>query len=189
MLTIITLNHSLLRSILGIALGLLFIIWPETAVDYLVRLCGAFFILAGIYSLVIWFWREKGVKGFVPALLWIAMGGSIALGVWLVVMPGFFIRIFGFVWGIILVIAGVQQLISLLKARERRVIPVVYYVFPALILLGGGVILLKPIEAIAGTFVVLGVVSLFYGLNELIGWYKFRPQKAEVVPEDAEIEE
>jgi uncharacterized membrane protein HdeD (DUF308 family) len=180
MFTIITLHYSLLRSILGIVLGLLFILWPQESVIYLVTITGIFFILSGVCSIFVWtLRRDKDANTFSFLLIWGVAIGSILLGTWLIVSPSFFITIFGRVWGIILAIAGVQQLVSLLKAKKWYVIPLGYYVIPALILLAGIMVLIYPLETIANTFILLGVISLFYGINELISWYKFRPKKVE----------
>jgi uncharacterized membrane protein HdeD (DUF308 family) len=62
-------------------------------------------------------------------------------------------------------------------------------VLPSLILIAGVMILIYPFEAIAGTFTLLGTVSLFYGVNELISWYKFRPRKTELMQDEAEAVE
>ncbi|MDR1937925.1 MAG: DUF308 domain-containing protein [Tannerellaceae bacterium] len=185
MFTIITLHHSLLRSILGVILGLLFIMWPQESVIYLIITTGIFFILSGACSFFIWsLKRNKSANTFPPPLIWGVATGSILLGIWLVVSPGFFVNIFGLVWGGILVIAGILQFVSLFTARKWYAVSFGYYVLPALVLLAGILIFIHPFEAVVNTFVLLGAVSLFYGLNELISWYKFRPKKAELVPDD-----
>ncbi|MDR1556363.1 MAG: DUF308 domain-containing protein [Tannerellaceae bacterium] len=189
MFTIITFHHSLLRSMLGIILGLLFILWPRESVTYLILITGVFFILSGVCSFFVWWLRrDKEVQTFSPLLIRGVALGSILLGIWLVLSPGFFVNIFGRVWGAILIIAGIQQFVSLFKARKWCATPFGYYVFPALILLAGIMIQIYPSGAVANTFVLLGVVSLFYGLNELISWYKFRPGKAKL-PQDAHTDE
>jgi uncharacterized membrane protein HdeD (DUF308 family) len=189
MFTIITLRHSLLRSILGIILGLLFIMWPQESVTYLVITTGIFFILSGVCSFFIWrLRRDKNLHTFSPLLICGVAIGSILLGAWLVFSPGFFVNVFGRIWGAILVIAGIQQLVSLFKAREWCRTPFGYYVLPALILLAGVMILVYPFEAVANIFILLGVVSLFYGVNELISWYKFRPQKVKLAEDEYKAE-
>jgi uncharacterized membrane protein HdeD (DUF308 family) len=191
MYTVITLHHSLLRSIAGIVMGLLFILWPEESVNYLIIATGIFFVLSGVCSVLLWaFRRGEGSGTFSVPLVWVAVTGSILLGTWLIVSPGFFVEIFGRAWGVILAIAGVQQIVSLFKAKKRYPVPLGYYVIPALILLAGATVLLYPLETVVNTFMLLGVVSLFYGVNELIGRQKFRPVKAEILPDetvDAEV--
>jgi uncharacterized membrane protein HdeD (DUF308 family) len=185
MFTILTFRHSLLRSMLGIVLGLLFIMWPQESITYLVIITGIFFTLSGACSFLVWrLRRDKSAAAFSPLLVWSAVLGSMVLGVWLALLPGFFVNVFGRIWGVILIIAGIQQLVSLFKARERRRTPFGCYILPVLILLSGLMVAAYPAEAVAGTFVLVGVAGLFYGLNELASWYAFRPPKAELRQEE-----
>ena len=45
---------------------------------------------------------------------------------------------------------------------------------PTLLLLTGAMILAYPFDAVANTFVIFGLASLFYGACELINAYKFK---------------
>jgi uncharacterized membrane protein HdeD (DUF308 family) len=171
--------------VFGILLGLLFIMWPRESVTYLIITTGIFFILAGVCSFPAWrLQREKGAGLFYPSLTWVVAAASTLLGIWLVVSPDFFITLLGRVLGAVLIIAGIQQFVSLFFAKKWYVVAAGYYVLPALILIAGIIILVYPTGAIANTFVLLGCVSLFYGINELISWYKFRPKKAESLHAD-----
>ena len=100
--------------------------------------------------------------------------GSVLFGAWLVIMPEFFVNILMYLLGALLVIAGVQQLVSLISARKWSNVPLGFYLMPALILITGVMILAYPFGAAANTFVIFGVASIFYGACELINWYKFR---------------
>ena len=100
--------------------------------------------------------------------------GSILFGAWLVIMPQFFVSILMYILGALLVLGGVQQIISLVSARKWSVVPFAFYIVPVLILITGIMILAYPFGAAANTFVIFGVASLIYGISELINWYKFR---------------
>jgi hypothetical protein len=176
MFTIVTLHSSLLRSILGILFGLLFILWPQASVTYLIVITGIFFVLAGVCSiLTLSLKRNTSAVAFAPRLIWGVAAGSLILGMWLMLSPAFFAAIFGSVWGVLLVVAGVQQIISLVKARAWYAVPLGYYVLPGLIVAAGVAIAAYPWEAVVNVLILSGVVSLFYGLGELVSWYKFRP--------------
>ena len=79
-----------------------------------------------------------------------------------------------YVLGGILVIAGIQQLVSLIQARRWSHVPFGFYLMPTLLLLTGAMILAYPFDAVANTFVIFGIASLFYGVCELINAYKFK---------------
>lgn len=167
------LKGSVLRCLFAIALGLVLILWPEVAVTYLVITIGICFIIPGIFSLLNYFTRNK-VEGEPSPMFPIDGAGSILFGVLLVVIPQFFVSILMYVLGALLVIAGAQQIFSLVSARKWSVVPYGFYIIPALILITGIMILAYPFEAAANTFVIFGVACLVYGISELINGYKFR---------------
>ena len=67
-----------------------------------------------------------------------------------------------------------QQLISLIRVRKWSHVPFGFYLMPTLLLLTGAMILAYPFDAVANTFVIFGLASLFYGACELINAYKFK---------------
>ena len=163
-----SLNGSVLRCIFAIVLGL----GPEAAVTYLVITIGICFIIPGLFSLLNYFTREK-VEGEQSPMFPIDGAGSILFGAWLVIMPQFFVSILMYILGALLVLAGAQQLISLVSARKWSTVPYGFYILPSLILITGVMILAYPFGAAANTFVIFGVACLVYGISELINWYKF----------------
>ncbi|WP_459189475.1 HdeD family acid-resistance protein [Parabacteroides sp. APC149_11_2_Y6] len=168
-----SLNGSVLRCIFAIVLGLVLVLWPEAAITYLVVTIGICFILPGIFTLLNYFTRER-VEGEPSPMFPIDGAGSILFGAWLVIMPQFFVSILMYILGALLVLGGVQQIVSLVSARKWSVVPFAFYIVPILILITGIMILAYPFGAAANTFVIFGVASLIYGISELINWYKFR---------------
>ncbi|MCD7977051.1 MAG: DUF308 domain-containing protein [Tannerellaceae bacterium] len=171
-------NNSILRSILGIVLGLVLVLWPEVAVTYLVILIGVFFIIPGLYSLISYFVREKRDQR-VSSSFPLAATGSILLGVLLVCTPASFINILMYLLGALLLLAGIQQIALLITARRWSLVPWFFFIVPVLIFITGVLILAYPFETAATTFMVFGIAILIYGVCELIDWYKFRPEEPE----------
>lgn len=166
------LNNAVLRSIFAILLGLVLILWPETAIHYLVMTIGALFMVPGIISLINYLSRDKRESSY--TMFPVDSIGSLLLGSWLILMPGFFVDILMYLLGAVLIIAGLQQIISLFHARKWSTVPVGFYLLPTLILITGGMIIYNPAAIAANTFIIFGVAMLIYGINELINWYKFR---------------
>lgn len=167
------LNNSILRCVFAIVLGFILIVWPEAAVTYLVVIIGICFIIPGIFSLLSYFTRPK-IEGEPTPMFPIEGAGSIIFGAWLVIMPQFFVSILMYILGAILIIAGIQQIVSLVSARKWSLVPFTFYIIPVLILIGGIMIIVYPFSAAANTFVIFGIACLFYGVSELINGYKFR---------------
>lgn len=169
-------NATLVRSILAIVLGFVLVIWPDAAVNYLVILIGVLFMLPGLYAVAHHFLRpsspEEGQRIFPIEAM-----GSVLLGALLVAMPTFFVNILMYLLGGVLVVAGLQQLIALIRARKWSEVPLGFYLMPALLLLTGLMLLAYPFDAVANTFVIFGLAILFYGTTELINAYKFRKKE------------
>lgn len=169
-----TISNSILRSAFAIILGFVLVLWPEAAILYLVITIGILFILPGLFTVLSYFTRDKSNHPMFP----IEGAGSILFGAWLVIMPEFFVNILMYLLGALLVIAGIQQVVMLISARKWNRVPLGFYLMPALILTTGILILTYPFGTAANTFVIFGIASLFYGVCELINWYKFRKKDA-----------
>lgn len=165
-------DGTILRSIFALVLGLVLVLWPGSAVQYLVIVIGVLFIIPGVISLASYF-RTRSKSPDFSSSFPIESAGSILLGIWLVSTPAFFVNILMYVLGVLLMLAGVLQLVSLSSARKWTAVPVPYYIFPVLILLCGIVILAYPFTVATSAFMFLGIVCLVYGAGELFNWYRF----------------
>lgn len=165
-----TMNYVLMRSISALVIGVLLVAWPEAAILYLVITLGALFMVPGLFSVFGWLFRSRETGfGFPLAGL-----GSLLFGLWLMVMPAFFVGILMYVLGALLVLAGMNQVANLSAARRWTRVPLGYYVVPVLVLLAGLVVLFNPFTAATVPFVVLGVSSMVYGVSDLVSALRFR---------------
>ena len=168
-------NNAILRGIFAVLLGIILVLWPEAAIIYIIMVIGAGFLLPGVFSIVNYLMRNKKDESVSPMFPLDGLG-SVLLGAWLLAMPEFFVDILMYILGAILLIAGLQQIITLISARKWKYVPMGYYVLPSIIFLVGLLILIYPMAVIANTLVIFGIAFLFYGVNEIINWYKFRKQ-------------
>ena len=178
-------NYSIMRCVSAIAMGILLMVWPETAIIYLVIAIGAMFFLPSLFTIVGYFMKGRQLGMYFP----IISLGSLLFGLWLMVSPAFFVGILMYVLGAVLVFAGISQIAGLLGARNHTSVPFGYYVMPILILFAGLIVLVNPFAVAAIPFIILGVSSTAYGITEMINIYKFRQKedkqtKHEIVIED-----
>lgn len=165
-------NYFVLRSIFALVLGLLLVLWPDVAINYLVITVGVLFFVPGLIALINYFVR--GNKQESATMFPIAGVGSILFGLWLMIMPSFFVNILMYVLGFILVLGGIQQIASLVSARKWTSVPVAFYLIPVLILITGLIILVNPFSAASAAFIVLGISSIVYAVSELFNGIRFR---------------
>ena len=181
------LSYSLLRTVCAFVIGLVLVLFPDQAAQYLVITVGCVFLLPSLIS-IIGYWASRA-EGTPFPLLGI---GSLLFGLWLIIMPGFFADLLTYVLGFILVMGGVQQIASLVSARQWMHVAGGFYVVPVLILLAGLFALFYPLEARSTVFVIIGVSSLVYALSELVNWLGFsrrRPKPAVPHKDHAEVED
>lgn len=168
-------NYSTLRSIFALVLGVLLVAWPDVAINYLVITVGVLFFVPGLISLIGYFSRgnREGVKTVFP----IVGLGSILFGLWLMIMPSFFVNILMYVLGFILVLGGIQQISSLVSARKWTSVPMGFYVVPVLILVAGLIVVINPFSVASAAFMLLGISCIIYALSELFNGFRFSRKK------------
>lgn len=159
-----------MRCVCALVLGILLVAWPEAAIIYLVITVGVLFLVPGLFSVFGYLTRGRLRGGSFP----IAGLGSMLFGLWLMIMPAFFVGILMYVLGAVLVLAGISQIVNLSAARSWTVVPGGFFVVPVLVLTAGLVVLFNPFSAAAVPFIVLGVSSIVYGLSDLVNIIRFR---------------
>lgn len=90
-----TMNYSIIRCICALVIGVLLVAWPEAAILYLVITIGVLFLVPGLFSLSGYLIRGKQDGSRFP----IAGLGSLLFGLWLMIMPAFFVGILMYVLG------------------------------------------------------------------------------------------
>ncbi len=186
-------NYSFIRILFALVIGLVLVIWPNAAVNYIVITIGIAFLIPGVISLLSFFARKKSEVAVTPRFP-IEGVGSLLFGLWLIITPAFFADVLMFLLGFILLMGGVQQIASLWIARRWTPVPAIFYLVPVLILIAGIVVLINPTGVRNTAFMIIGITSLVYSVFEIIGWFRFtrRRPKTPVIPprndiEDAEI--
>ncbi len=169
-----TVNYAIMRSICALVIGVLLVAWPEAAILYLVITVGVLFLVPGLFAVFGYLLRGREASGMSFP---IAGLGSLLFGLWLMIMPAFFVGILMYVLGAVLVLAGVSQIVNLSAARAWTPVPFGYYVVPVLVLVAGIVVLFNPFEVATVPFLVLGVSSIVYALSDLVNLLRFRPRK------------
>ncbi len=180
-----TMNYTVVRGICAMVVGLLLVVWPETAIIYLVITIGALFLIPGLVSIVSYILNGRSTGMPFPI---IGVGSSL-FGLWLMMSPAFFVGILMYVLGVVLVFAGISQIVGLMNARHWTPVAMGYYVIPVLILLAGLVVLLNPFAVATIPFIILGVSCMVYGISDIINRVRFRPKKETSAYPDVMIED
>lgn len=178
------------RSLAALLAGIVALIVPNDAFDALVQLIGAFILLAGIgtaYS------AHKSGHNLMYSLVGTASIVSISIGLLLIVKPGFFVNMVITLFGILLIVVGLLQIINVANLRSQIVRPRFYVVGGIIPIAIGGIFLVFPELIKSMSSVILGITLIIYALNELGLGFKmrkhFQPGGDVEDAEDAVIEE
>ena len=157
-------GYSVMCSLCALIMGVLLVMWPEAAMIYLVITVGVLFLLPGLYGIFAYFASDGSGRAFPIVAL-----GSALLGLWLIVMPAFFVGILMYVLGALLVLGGIGQLMNFISVRKLTgSVPAIFYVIPVLL---------------------LGASSIVYGLTDLFRIIRYRRKSNQVITDVEVIEE
>ena len=175
-----SMNYAALSSICALIIGVLLVVWPDVAINYLVITIGALFLLPGMAGLFSYMsvarkQAEAGIRISFPV---IALGSTL-FGFWLMITPSFFVNILMYVLGVLLVFGGLSQIMNFMTLRNYAHVPRGVCVIPVRILSAGIVVLFNPFEVATIPFIILGVSSIVYGATDLIRLLEFKKRMRE----------
>lgn len=188
-----SINYAAASSICALIIGVLLVVWPGVAINYLVITIGVLFLVPGAIGLISYFStvRKKEEAGINIGFPIVALGSTL-FGFWLMINPAFFVNILMYVLGALLVFGGLMQIMNLTSLRAYAHVPLAVFAIPVLILLAGITVLCNPFEVATIPFVVLGVSGIIYGGTDLIRLWKYRQrmkEEAEKIQDITPIEE
>ena len=167
----ITMLQLCVRSLTTAAIGILLLALREQAMPFIVMCLGVLFMLPGIFTIALFLipkFRRHGATGSSAVIVPIMAIGSLMLGLWLFLQPGFFVTVIMWVLGGLMVIMGGSQLLNLLMAKRNVKVSGALFFLPVLILLTGIIVLFNPFEAASIPFMILGVGAIITALSDMI---------------------
>lgn len=108
----------------------------------------------------------------------VASVAGIALGVWMLLTPDFFVGLIVYVFGALLLVYGVYELVWAAWMAKPFRMPVFYYLVPILMIVGGIVILCTSIRTMNQVMMLLtGILLLASAINSTLEYVAMHPAK------------
>lgn len=148
-------NSELFTSLLYILIGVLLIVFRAETLGWAMTIAGVFFIVSGILDLV----KRNLIGGAV----------SLAIGITILVLGWVAIKIVLFALGLLIAIKGIVTLISVLTAKRKNALMIV---FPAISILAGLILALAFESVLNIALIVVGVLLAIDGVIGLLGALK-----------------
>lgn len=171
-LSSLDLRKGIIRSVIAVLLGIIFLIAPDLVSNTLGIILGATVLFVGIVSFLTIFTKDGGKP---VGINYFNLALSLAVGIVLLIFPDSFVAFLMFLLGIILVICGIGQISSLVSVRKWgvRANPFEYIIASLLILLGV-VVCFNPFDTKNIIFWLFGIGIIVYGITNLISLIRIR---------------
>ena len=166
-----------LTYVAALIVGALLLIFSGSAniFEYIVMIIGILIVIPSAYGVYRGFAGKKGnnengkkTGGSLLTAFESVLG--LILGIWMICNPSFFVHYLIYTLGIILILAGVLQIINMVNAsRDMGGINGSLYIMPSLTMIAGLVIVISGPEKIAtAANIITGIVLVLYAINGLI---------------------
>lgn len=164
--------------------GILLIIWHGRleVLSWIIMAVGLALVIPGIYDFILSLRRggsndKEQAIGQMSASTSIVAVGAIALGIWMIVAPGFFIGIMAYAFGAILIFLGIYHIAIIAYLSRPLVLPGLLYVVPALLIIAGLVILFSSVRTIQSVVVlIMGISLVASAVNSLLEYTSAKPR-------------
>lgn len=180
-------SQTWLTIVVAAAVGILFVMWHSRIdlLSWIVVAMGVLLIIPGAYNMITLLVsrrRERRLEagesaavtrrgagreaGFSSMLASIC---TIALGVWMLVNPGFFVGLLAYLFAVLLIIYGLYQIYSLAYLSRPYVMPWFFYIVPVALVVAGVVILCTSVHTMNSVVVlVTGIMLIVSAVNRAL---------------------
>lgn len=171
-LSSLDLRKGIIRSVIAVLLGVIFLIAPDLLPNTLVIILGATILFVGIVSFLTIFTKDGGKP---VGINYFNLALSLIVGIVLLLFPDFFVALLMILLGIILIICGIGQISSLTSVRKWGVKANPFeYIIAILLILLGVVICFNPFDTKDVIFWMFGIGAIIYGITNLISLIRIR---------------
>jgi|SRR5574344_1193270 membrane protein HdeD len=174
-------SYGYSRAIITLVAGLLLVSWPDAIAKTIVIILGSFIAAVGIVSLVLSFlgkWKKEEAS-----LISMNAIVDIVLGIVIIIFNQFFASIIMYLFGILLLIFGLSEIISLLQTLRTAKVNWSLFIGPAITTICGIIVFFNPFKTLQWLFVFFGISLLIYSISEFIATYKVRKALKDLKPE------
>lgn len=181
-------TYSVIRGIAFFLLGVALLFWPDSMLNLIVKIIAAFLIAIGLVSLYFNIRTDKEEEKEEAAgenrnpdifRTFATLNVAIYLffGLLIFIFPGFFVSILVFLFGAILLLLGIGQLVNLFISGRHISMPVYFYIVPAIITICGIILFFQPFTAKNVLTMFFGGCVAGYGIVEIISAWMLRKIK------------
>lgn len=155
------------RSMCSLLVGLLLLFNAEQMPVLIVRLIGILFLLPGVFGVMVYLYGQFNRRAIVRPAFPLMSIGSILFGAYLELYPDSFVTYLVFLLGLLLLLAGVNQFLSMISNRKVSPFSLLLMLLPLVLMGIGGYCVTHSSEAAGTLFKILGGTCIYYGLSDM----------------------
>lgn len=160
-------TSNIFRSLCSLLVGLLLLFNASYMPALIVRLIGLLFLLPGVFGVLAYLYGNFKKNIIVRPSFPLVSIGSILFALLLEIYPDVFVSYLVILMGILLMLAGVNQFLSMFVNRKVSPFSFILFLLP-MVLIGVGIYCITHSKDAAATvFIILGATCIYYGLIEM----------------------
>ncbi len=161
------LGNGIFRAMCALLIGLLLLFNAQQMPILIVRLIGLLFLLPGIFGISTYLYAILSPKAQASPSFPLMSIGSVLLGAYLEVYPDIFVVYVVLFIGFLLLVAGINQLLTMFAQRHVSPFSWLLVLLPLLLVASGAYCLTHSGEAAGTLFKIIGATCIYYGLSDL----------------------
>ena len=174
--------NNWLTTIIVFIVGVLLIVWHGRldVLQWIVMAVGLMLVIPGAYSFISAIARRSHVQGEYSAAssTIVASLGALALGIWMLVTPAFFVGLLAYIFGAILFLYGIFHIVVIRFWSSPYVLPWWFYVIPVLMIVAGVVILCSSVRDMDSAVVlIMGISLVASSINSVLEHVSTHPSR------------
>ncbi|MBQ5871317.1 MAG: DUF308 domain-containing protein [Bacteroidaceae bacterium] len=155
------------RSLCSLLVGLLVLFNAQQMPSIIIRVIGILFLLPGTFGVLAYLFSRINRNSVIRPSFPLMSIGSILFGVYLELYPDYFVNSLILLMGVLLILAGISQILSMLANRRVSPFSFLLLFIPIVLVCVGGYCITHSKETAETLFKILGCTCIYYGLSDM----------------------
>lgn len=165
---------SVLRGAVTLIMGCCLLLWPGFTAGLIVKLIAGFLLAIGFITLATALLGASKTNSPVPMIIVMNVLVYLVFGLLVFLFPNFFLGLIAFLFGAVLLVAGITQIVGLYQGSRYTKLSGGMYVIPVAITVCGIALFFSPKASTEMLTMIFGAAVALYGVSELVAAWKLR---------------
>lgn len=165
---------SVLRGVITLLLGCCLLFWPGFTAGLIVKLIAGFLLTIGFITLFTSLVAASKTNSPIPVIIMLNVAVYIVFGLLVFLFPNFFLGLIAFLFGAVLLVAGISQIVGLYQGSKYSKLSGGMYIIPVAITVCGIALFFSPKASTEMLTMIFGAAVSMYGISELLAAWKLR---------------